>query len=1105
MKHILLIIATVLCCLGVSGQNPAVQSALKSKYSLVQYHPECGGWYFLSYQKGNQTLYGFADNSGNIVASDALKYQLHKGFIELYLLDAQKKAAHDQWIIDRKQYEVDYQNYLKVEKSYEAQMEAYNAKVAAARVDAENRWRYAQKQARSKAQAQVEIEQRKRAQQSSGGGWLGAIAGALGGVSDALTVENAVNAVKFEPFFNEVKAERDLTVPPSKPYNPIPTEPTEPSDGYYWENYCLIQPCPYDYIDYEKIKEPDGLAEVRKDNLHGMVNVSMGVVVPCDNRRPLEPVWFSNDRCRIKTNGGYGVIDGKGKTVLPNEYASIEKDGNSRYIVKKGNLYGLMSVAGAPIMPCEFESIKNSNGYLLCKREGLWGIYTGSFEELYPCQYQNVEFCSINGRLALLTKLKGLWGVIDFKNGQPLLPNNYTSIEPYALTKTESVFKVVKDAKCGLYSDKGVVILPCDFNSVALETSIVGSSYLVADQDGTKGLFTIQGFPIIRPGHYTGFNYRNTYFEVQDASGHLGALTLFGYELIPCKYKTLEFNTTLNGFMAQDDNGSKGILSVTGDEMFPFVQCASLQYSPGADYLTVRGTEYGKTYGALDFDGNLIVPMKNELKKLYKKVDGVRKKNPGMQSAKDTKLQMLALSNTKMNQMNQEILSRRSTFSYFAQHYVERVVNDWQRRGEFEKKEAWEKRVNAETRKQKVFELTKEAQKAYVENRSKLLPQDKIRIVGQYDPDNETYRLKSLYANRDLLIHVPTDDAEEFKTRFDAMDKKATFFVENDGLGLAEYAFFMENGKQYKYSNSASLTYTIAHVDYNFDAIQIDASASNNNHKGGKQTISTTSLSIGTSDVDVAIPHASSQQPNTFALIIANENYSNEKDVEFAYNDGQVFRDYCVKAMGIPENNVQFRANASLNDMRFDFNWLKQTAAAYNGDARFVVYYAGHGMPDDSTRDAYLLPVDGFSSDVKSGYKLSDFYDMLAELPAENVTVFLDACFSGSQRDGNVMASARGVAITPSLSQPKGNMVVFSATTGKETAHPYKGKQHGLFTYFLLKKMKEADGDLTLGDLTSYVSNNVKKVSIVENKKSQTPTVNAAPSLASVWKEIRVK
>lgn len=86
-----------------------------------------------------------------------------------------------------------------------------------------------------------------------------------------------------------------------------------------------------------------------------------------------------------------------------------------------------------------------------------------------------------------------------------------------------------------------------------------------------------------------------------------------------------------------------------------------------------------------------------------------------------------------------------------------------------------------------------------------------------------------------------------------------------------------------------------------------------------------------------------------------------------------------------------------------------------------------------------------------------------------------------------------------------GNVVVFSAATGSETAYPYEEKGHGLFTYFLLKKLRDTKGDCTLGELGEYIQTNVRQQSVVVNRKSQTPTVVPSQSLMENWKSMKLK
>lgn len=258
------------------------------------------------------------------------------------------------------------------------------------------------------------------------------------------------------------------------------------------------------------------------------------------------------------------------------------------------------------------------------------------------------------------------------------------------------------------------------------------------------------------------------------------------------------------------------------------------------------------------------------------------------------------------------------------------------------------------------------------------------------------------------------------------------------------------------------------------------------------------------SDVDKNIPQVTINNEHSFAVIIANENYQTVESVPYARNDGNIFAQYCHQTLGLPESNIHLVTDATLNNMRSQVDWLKQVSKAYGGNAKIIVYYAGHGIPDEQTRASYLLPADGIANNTASAYKLDDLYAALGAMDAKCVTVFLDACFSGSKRENGMLASARGVAIKAKSGALSGNMVVFSAAQGDETAYPNKNEGHGMFTYFLLKKLQETQGDCTLGELSDYITTNVSQKSIVLNSKSQTPTVNAANGMSG-WQSLKLR
>jgi hypothetical protein len=257
------------------------------------------------------------------------------------------------------------------------------------------------------------------------------------------------------------------------------------------------------------------------------------------------------------------------------------------------------------------------------------------------------------------------------------------------------------------------------------------------------------------------------------------------------------------------------------------------------------------------------------------------------------------------------------------------------------------------------------------------------------------------------------------------------------------------------------------------------------------------------SDIDTDIPVTYQRNENTFAVIIGNEDYANEIKVKYAINDAKTFYEYSMRTLGIPKDNIRYSEDATFGKMLGEIDWLKNVAKAYQGKAKLLFYYAGHGMPDESSKNAYLLPVDGDASTTRTAIKVEELYAALSEYPVQQATVFLDACFSGTARDG-MLTSGRGVRIMPKADAPKGNLVIFTAVTGDETAHPYDEKQHGLFSYYLMKKLQETRGDINFQELSDFITTKVNQQSVVSGKE-QNPTVNISPSVQNTWGSWKLK
>ncbi len=279
----------------------------------------------------------------------------------------------------------------------------------------------------------------------------------------------------------------------------------------------------------------------------------------------------------------------------------------------------------------------------------------------------------------------------------------------------------------------------------------------------------------------------------------------------------------------------------------------------------------------------------------------------------------------------------------------------------------------------------------------------------------------------------------------------------------------------------------------------------------GKQD-SQVEIAVGslTSAVDKNIPFAEKKIPGRLALVIGNENYSrsgslnSQINVDFARNDASVFREYALKTLGVQDENMFFLIDASAGEMKNKIDLVTELLKRMVSSSELIFYYSGHGLPDENTHIPYLIPVDVDATNLAYAIKLSDIYRNFSATGAKRITIFLDACFSGGGRNQGLLA-ARGVRVKPEDAPVIGNMVVFAASSGDQSSLPYQKEKHGIFTYFLLKKIQETGGNVTYGELSSYLKDKVGIVSLQENSKIQDPEVMVSPLVEEVWKNWIIK
>jgi hypothetical protein len=249
------------------------------------------------------------------------------------------------------------------------------------------------------------------------------------------------------------------------------------------------------------------------------------------------------------------------------------------------------------------------------------------------------------------------------------------------------------------------------------------------------------------------------------------------------------------------------------------------------------------------------------------------------------------------------------------------------------------------------------------------------------------------------------------------------------------------------------------------------------------------------SDIDALPAFILKPRENAAAVVIGIENYRQKlPKADFAVSDAKLVSEYLTRAMGYPEENVITIINEHATNVdlaKYFEKWLPNNVEK---DGTVFVYFSGHGAPNPKTGDAYLVPYDGDPSFIdQTGYSLKRMYDALGKLPAKEIIVALDSCFSGAGGRSVIAKGARPLVMnlqdTMALSK---NMTVLAASSGDQISSTYDQKGHGLFTYFMLKGIKNEDvvnldGSIKMDDLYGYLKPQVERIARKQFNNEQTP------------------
>jgi hypothetical protein len=167
-----------------------------------------------------------------------------------------------------------------------------------------------------------------------------------------------------------------------------------------------------------------------------------------------------------------------------------------------------------------------------------------------------------------------------------------------------------------------------------------------------------------------------------------------------------------------------------------------------------------------------------------------------------------------------------------------------------------------------------------------------------------------------------------------------------------------------------------------------------------------------------------------------------------------------------------------------------------------VFFFSGHGSVGtgkDGRAHYYLVPHDGRLSDLAAtGLEDNELEELIGQLPARQVVVILDACYSGGaatvvRRRGVTNAAITGSPLARSLIEASAGRVVISASRPDQPAFE-DDQRGGIFTSFLLEGLGgladvNNDGAVDVLELYQFLAPRVRDYTRQNYQQDQAPVL----------------
>lgn len=325
------------------------------------------------------------------------------------------------------------------------------------------------------------------------------------------------------------------------------------------------------------------------------------------------------------------------------------------------------------------------------------------------------------------------------------------------------------------------------------------------------------------------------------------------------------------------------------------------------------------------------------------------------------------------------ILKLSGTPEKSVENYVSLKVKAWEKKGEFEKTDAFQKRVNDENRKKIIEKHTREAILYYGEQAADWSQAS----LNNYDADAEEFRV-SVKGLGTFPVKVPVDNAQSFKESFGAVQFENPAYSLKEGKFILRKITMIAGGKEFSYNTEKSPDVFI---------------------QTGERKIQEEELYRGSGDplkgLNVSKSKSSFAAGKFYALIIGVDNYKGTwQPLNNAVRDAQAVELLLKSKYKFDQFKTMYDEQATRTNIINAFVWLVENVSENDN---VVIYYSGHGEFNKALNKGYWVPADAQTASISAYISNSDLQTFLGGIKAKHTLLISDACFSGDIFRGNTV------------------------------------------------------------------------------------------------------